>query len=326
MNEDIKGKILEKIRAYRRIILCRHTRPDGDALGATFGLRRILRLSYPEKEVFSIGTDASAHLDFLGKDDPALPEEAYRDALVIMIDTGTPDRAADPLAFCAKELIKIDHHIEEAPYGDLRWVESERSSSCEMIAALRRSFPDELRMDPMAATLLYTGIVTDTGRFRYSCTSGETLRIAGELLEYGVETESLFSRLYLEDFSKIPYRSYVYANMKKTENGVLSVYVSQETQKALGLSAEETSEAILYMEGFRGCLIWLAFLENEDGTTRVRLRSRFVTVNELAARHHGGGHDRASGATVYSKEEMDTLIAEADALVSHYMATEEGWI
>ena len=326
MNEEIKTAIAGKFSAYRRIILCRHIRPDGDAAGAVLGLRRALRLSFPEKEILSIGCDAPEAVGFLGSDDPAIPEEAYREALVVLLDTATPDRSADPLAFCAKEVIKIDHHENVSPYGTLQWIEPDRSSTCEMIADLLFSFPETFRIDCETATALYTGIVTDSGRFRYSCTSGETMRIAGKLLDYGIKTETLFSRLYLDDFHTIRYRSYVCGQMKKSENGVLSVYVDQKTQKELGLTREEASGAVIYMEGIRDCLIWLAFLENEDGTIRVRLRSRFITVDALASRYHGGGHDRASGATVYSAEEMEQLIAEADAMLGEYKKNNEGWV
>ena len=326
MNEEIKTAIVGKITAYRRIILCRHIRPDGDAVGASLGLRRALRLSFPEKEIFSIGCDASDAVGFLGSDDPELPEEAYREALVILLDTATPDRSADPLAFSGKEVIKIDHHENVSPYGSLQWVEPDRSSTCEMIADLLFSFPKTFRIDRETAENLYTGIVTDSGRFRYSCTSGETMRIAGRLMDLGAEAEPILSRLYLDDFDTMRYRSYVCGQVKKSENGVLSVYVDQKTQKALGLSREKASDAVIFMEGIRNCLIWLAFLENEDGTIRVRLRSRFVTVDGLASRYHGGGHDRASGATVYSLDEMEALIAEADELLGEYKKNNGGWV
>ncbi len=326
MNEEIKRAITEKIRSADRVILCRHVRPDGDAVGSSLGFRRALRLSFPEKEIYSIGTDASDYVGFLGSDDPALPEEAYENALVILLDTATPDRAANPFAFTAKNIVKIDHHEDVTPYGSLQWVEPERSATSEMIADLLFSDPDTYKIDIEAATDLFVGIVTDSGRFRYSCTSGETMRIAGRLMDFGIETEPIYSRLYLDDFGTMPYRAYVCGNVRKTENGVLSFYIDQKTQKELGLSREQASDGLLYMEGIRDCLIWLAFIENEDGTIRVRLRSRFVTVNGLASRYRGGGHDRASGATVYSLDEMEALIAEADELLGEYKKNNEGWV
>jgi phosphoesterase RecJ-like protein len=92
------------------------------------------------------------------------------------------------------------------------------------------------------------------------------------------------------------------------------------------LSREDASNTVSLMEKIKGCIVWLAFIENEDKSIRVRLRSRFVEVQPLATRYHGGGHACAAGATVYSKEEMQQLIEEADALVADYKAHHDDWL
>ena len=104
------------------------------------------------------------------------------------------------------------------------------------------------------------------------------------------------------------------------------MYISQETQATFGLSGEEASSCVSYMDSIKGSLIWLAFIENTDGSIRVRLRSRFVTVSELAEGYNGGGHACAAGATVYSVEEMERLIAEADTLLKNYKENNDGWL
>ena len=97
-------------------------------------------------------------------------------------------------------------------------------------------------------------------------------------------------------------------------------------RKKFGLSQEEASAVVSHLESIKGSLIWMALIDNNDGSIRVRLRSRFVTVSELANRYHGGGHACASGATVYSKTEMKKLIAEADKLLMEYKANNDGWL
>jgi phosphoesterase RecJ-like protein len=89
---------------------------------------------------------------------------------------------------------------------------------------------------------------------------------------------------------------------------------------------ESASSCVSYMDSIRGSLIWIAFIENDDGSYRVRLRSRFLPVNEIAERYHGGGHACACGATVYSKKELHALLSEADKLLGEYKATNEGWL
>ncbi|MBR4120456.1 MAG: hypothetical protein IKT95_01730, partial [Spirochaetales bacterium] len=200
------------------------------------------------------------------------------------------------------------------------------SSVCEMIALLQHDFSDVLKIDERAATLLYTGMVTDSGRFKYAETTGDTLRYAGYLLDQGVDTQTLYANLYLESFGFFKFQAYVFGKMKITENGVAWLYVDNAMQEKFGLSREQASSSVDFMNKIKGSLIWLAFIDNPDGSIRVRLRSRFVTVDKLANRYHGGGHANASGSTVYSLDEMNALIADADALLKDYKANNEGWL
>ena len=97
-------------------------------------------------------------------------------------------------------------------------------------------------------------------------------------------------------------------------------------QEKFHLTREEASESVSALANIKGCLIWIAFIDNADESIRVRLRSRFVTVNKLAEKYHGGGHACAAGATAYSRAEMRALIREADALLGDYKANNEGWL
>ena len=326
MNTQVLIPILDKIKAYDHIILFRHRRPDGDCLGASKGLQRILRLSFPGKVIDRPESDTSDSLAFLGLDDPVLPDDAYQNALGIVVDTGDAERISNPKYALCRELIKIDHHPDRDAYADLSWVEEHSASCCEMIAAFYTHFQHELRMDQEAAALLYTGIVTDSGRFRYPEVNGDTLRYAAALLDAGVDTQQLFAQLYLRDAASFRFQAYVYGHLQLTENGVAYLHIDAQTQQRFGLSFEDASATIGYLDSIRGCLCWLAFIDAPDNTIRVRLRSRFVAINTLAERHHGGGHAFASGATVYSKDEIQSLIAEADALVRDYKAEHSDWL
>ena len=326
MNIQEKQNILDKIKEYQRIIIFRHKRPDGDAVGSTKGLREILRLTYPEKEIYLINNDFSDYVAFLGSEDEPRDDEFSKDALGIVIDTATTDRISNPQYSLCRELIKIDHHINNEPYGDLLWVEEERSSSSEMIADFYLTFSDELKINKDAATYIYTGMVTDSGRFRFRSVSGDTLRLAGMLLDMGVDLDTLHANLYMKEFHTLKFQAYVYDHLKITENGVVYLHVTREMQDMFSLTYEEASASVSYMESIKNSLIWLAFIDNEDGSTRVRLRSRFVTINSIAEKYHGGGHACASGATVYSEEEASSLIADADERLKEYKANNEGWL
>jgi phosphoesterase RecJ-like protein len=325
MKDEMK-KILDKVEEYDKIILFRHFRPDGDAIGSTKGLREILRLTYPEKTILLINNDQSDYLAFLGGEDDPVPDEAYSDALGIVLDTATPDRISNKKFELCRELVKLDHHINVNPYGDYIWVEEEKSSTCEMVVEFYLAFRDRLKINSAAATYLYTGMVTDSGRFRFRSVSGDTMRCAGALLDVGIDTDILYAHLYLQDFSDLKFKAEVYKKMKITENGVAYFYVTEAMQKKMNLSSEQASAAVSYLDSIKGSLIWIAFIENGDGSTRVRLRSRFVTINKLAEKYRGGGHDCASGATVYNRKEANALIREADALLKEYKETNDNWL
>ena len=326
MNKEQMTKVLDKIKEYEKIVIFRHKRPDGDAVGSTLGLREILRLSYPEKQIMVINNDRSDYTAFLGDEDSAHTDEFFADALGIIIDTATTERISNPQHALCRERIKIDHHINVQEYGEICWVESERSSACEMIAAFYDAFRDELKISREAATYIYTGMVTDSGRFRFRSVSGDTMRLAGMLLDEGIDTDVLYAQLYLKEFKELKFQAYVYKKMKTTKNGVAYIVIDRAMQKKFGLSDEQASAAVSHMDSIRGSLIWLAFIENRDKTTRVRLRSRFVTINALAEKYHGGGHACASGATVHSKRELKSLVADADALLGEYKQNNEGWL
>jgi len=276
--------------------------------------------------VLLIDDEHSDYLSFLGADDEPVPDDVYRQSLGIVIDVGNHERISNQKYVLCKELIKIDHHIERDPYGDLNWVEDWRSSACEMIAAFYDAFRDRLTLSVRAAECLYTGMVTDSGRFMYEGVSGDTMRLAGLMLDAGVNTETLYSHLYLRTFDELKFKAAIYENMQLTPNGVAWIHVSKEMQNHFGLTFETACTAISSLSDIRGVLCWLAFIDVDGGEIRVRLRSRFAAINPIAEKYHGGGHACASGATVYSPQEMDALIQDADEHIRRYKETHDGWM
>ena len=325
MNRDIMELILSKIREYDRIMLFRHVRNDGDCVGATKGLKSIIQATWPDKEVYLIDADTARYLEFMGPEDEDVADEIYQSALGIVLDTASEARISNKKYTLCKELIKIDHHIPLEHYGDYEWVEEERSSCCEMVVHFYNTFRDQLKLTSEGATHLYTGMVTDSGRFKYSGVTGETLRNAAVLLDVGVDTDTLFARLYLEAFEYLKFKAHIYNKMEITPNGVAYIFVDKAMQEQFSLSLEQASAIIGTLDSIRGCISWIAFIETDDNI-RVRLRSRFVHINSVAEKYHGGGHACASGATVYSLDEMHALLRDADALVKEYKETNEGWL
>ena len=319
-------EVLNKIKEYDRIIIFRHSRPDGDAIGSTKGFQKILKLSFPEKEVYLQNCDFSDYLAFLGPEDGEIDVELYKDALGIVLDTGNASRISNQNFSLCREIIKLDHHIPLESYGTLEWVEEERSSTCEMVAAFYDAFKDELKVDKEAATYIYTGMVTDSGRFRFRDVSAETMRLAGIMLNYGIDTEWIFANLYIKEYDMFKFESFVYKKMKRTRNGVAYIHITDEIKEKFGLTMENASSAVSYMDSIKDSLIWVAFIDSPDGTIRVRLRSRFMTINEIAEKYRGGGHASAAGATLLDKSEIKKLLKDADKSLKEFKSTHEGWL
>lgn len=319
-------QILQKIEESDKIVITRHSRPDGDAIGSTKGLAGILKLTFPQKDVRLLNGDSSDYLAFLGGEDVWPDDEFLRQALWIVIDTATVDRISNPKFALASFVIKIDHHINIKPYGDISWVEDWRSSACEMIAFFYRTFAGRLKIDAQTASYIFCGMVTDSGRFRYETTTGDTLRLAAMLLDFGIDTDTMYAHLYLEDFDFLKFQAYVFKKMQITEHGLCHLYVDKKMQQKFALTTEQACEAVSFLKGIKGCIAQIAFIDMPDGSIRVRLRSRFMTINKLAEKYGGGGHECTCGATLHNKKEIASMVADGDKMVEEYKQNNTRWM
>lgn len=314
MNNFLEQKqaILDKIKEYDSIIILRHIKPDGDCLGASLGFRQILRESFPNKKIYSIGNMKSSYLEFLGSEDEDVSDEVYKNSLVIILDTATSDRIDNDRYPLAKETIKMDHHIPVEDYANINYVRVDLPATCAIITDFYYTFKDELVLSEAASKFLFTGIVTDTGRFRYRGVSSELMLLTSELLKTGVDIESIYSQLYIKSPEELRLISYIYKHFKVTKNGVAYFLMSKRIQSKFNVTNESASSLVNVLEGIKGSLIWIFFIQNKEKIWRVRLRSRFASVNEIASKYRGGGHLQASGATVNNKKEIKALLQDAD--------------
>ena len=177
---SIYSKILKIIKEYDKIIIHRHMRPDPDAIGSQVGLQKLLQLNFPEKSIKVTGYNEPS-LTWLAKMDEVTDAD-YEQALVIVCDTANTPRIDDQRYSTGDFLIKIDHHPNDDAYGDLLLVDTDASSTSEIIALF--AFENHLEVNDYIAKLLYAGIVGDTGRFLYPATTARTFEVAGKLRQY----------------------------------------------------------------------------------------------------------------------------------------------
>jgi phosphoesterase RecJ-like protein len=312
------NQILEEIKKYNRILIHGHIRPDGDCYGSQFGLKAIINENFPEKEVHVVG-DTSDFVSFLGTPEKAtILDEMYNDALVIVVDCGSAERVSDQRYQTGANVIKIDHHIAQTHYGNLVYVEEEAPSCCQIVTKF--ALECGLRLNKEAAFALYTGIVTDTGRFRFRGITSETFMIAAKLLEYGVEVDVLDNYLSIETLQTIKLKGYVLENCEFTENGVVYIKMPREIINKYGVTDEEAASQVGLIGGIDGYPCYCLFIEYPN-EVRIRIRSRGPRVDKLANKYGGGGHEKAAGAHLDSWDQLDTFIADFDALTKYYLET-----
>ncbi|MDN6113432.1 MAG: bifunctional oligoribonuclease/PAP phosphatase NrnA, partial [Tetragenococcus halophilus] len=208
------------------------------------------------------------------------------------------------------KLIKIDHHPNDEPYGDLMWVQDNASSCSEIIADFWEMFKEELHMTKDAARLLYAGIVGDTGRFLYPASSSHTLRIAADLIDFGFDYAGLNRRIEEISSNVARLSGYVYQNLQMDKTGAARVTFSTEMLDEFGVSDAQTSGVVPLPGAIEGVLAWAIFVQQKEGYYRVRMRSKGPAINEIAKRYHGGGHALASGANVADLEQAQKLYEE----------------
>ncbi|SHF78528.1 DHH family phosphoesterase [Ornithinibacillus halophilus] len=309
-------EIIQEIKDNDVIIIHRHVRPDPDALGSQAGLRAIIKQSFPEKQVYVVG-DEDPSLEFLVRMDE-VEDSLYQDALVIVCDTANTARVDDGRYDQGKKLIKIDHHPNVDPYGDISWVNTNASSCSEMIYELYVEAKEHgFVMNDEAARLLYGGIVGDTGRFLFPSTTKKTLQYAADLVTYDFDRTSLYDGMYSVKHNIARLRGYILQNFTLTADGMSSIKLTKELLDEYGVDSIQSGQLVGVLGDIEGIKSWVFFIE-EDDQIRVRLRSKGPVINDLAAKYNGGGHPMAAGASVYSWEETESVISDLEEICKNY--------
>jgi phosphoesterase RecJ-like protein len=297
--------ILQEIKKYKTIIIHGHKRPDGDCYGGQYGLKGILQRAFPDKTVYVVGEE-SEYVKHIGKPD-SISDNVYIDALSIVVDTATKDRISDSRYVLGKKVIKIDHHIDVDAYGDINWVDTTYPAVSEMITDF--AIKNQLEIPIESANALYTGLVTDTGRFRYRGVSKRTHTLAGLLLEVGVDVEYIDSKLSQESLKGFALKGYVYSNFITVEGGLIYLKMPKEIIKQYNVTDEEAASVVNLIGGLEGYPVWALMIEYDE-EIRIRLRSSGPTINTLAEKYEGGGHAKASGARLPSWEHVDQFVSD----------------
>ena len=309
-------KALKLIEKYDVIIIHRHSNPDGDALGSQIGLREIIRENYPQKTVYIVG-DATKRYAFMeGWEPDTIPDETYNGALAIVLDTSAKFMISDTRYQTATATLRFDHHLFCESICDVDVIDSTFESCCGLLTQF--AVDCKLRLNALAAKSLFTGMVTDSGRFRYDSANSRTFRLASILTEQNFDPNEIYIELYADELSNVQLRAEYTLKIQLAGDGVAYVVTTKEELDKLinerGVDSFAISRGMVgVMADIRGVDSWVNFTETPEGVL-CELRSKKYNINPVAVKYGGGGHAKASGATVPDLDTAMRMVEDLRAL------------
>ena len=292
------------IESAKKLLVVSHVNPDGDALGTQLAFAAYLKSL--GKEVTLVREEAiPERYQFLPGIEQIRPIDDIKNSLdidtVIALECPKLSRAGDIISSLSDhiKIINIDHHQDNDNYGQVKWIDKDASSVGEMVYELFESF--RYQIDEETAVLLFTAILTDTGRFRYESTSGRTMEIAGKLIEAGANPRDICDKVFYNlQPATIKLIGNVLSNAEFIDNDKTCLLsLTNEILESPEFSEAETEGIAEYSLYGKGVTLGVTFKERNKGTTRISLRSRGnPNVAELAAEFGGGGHICAAGCSI----------------------------
>lgn len=312
--------ILQTINAGHRFLVTAHSSPDGDALGATLALTLALREQ--GKEAVAYNADGAVlPFDFLPGAESLVTElqKTERFDATFVLDAGELRRAALPEGPDYGDLVNIDHHPHSEDFGSIYWVDTAACATGILVYRLLKDAGWTISQD--VATCVYTAILSDTGSFRYSNANPEAFKVAGELVDLGVDTWDVSHNLYESNrLPRLRLLAEVLETLDVADHGrFASVTMSLQMMEQVGATPADTDGFINYPRGLRGVEVAVFFRQVDEEAYKVGFRSQGnYDVGQVARDLGGGGHRNAAGAIVEGT--IDTVRTQVYALLGRLLA------
>ncbi|KAB3531336.1 DHH family phosphoesterase [Alkaliphilus serpentinus] len=298
------NNLKDMVFSAKNIAVISHINPDGDSLGSALALAVTLSTINSNVTLY-INDVLPAKYEFLPEVHRFImfkEEELEEFDITFVLDCGDIDRlgSSRSLADRTKNLVNIDHHVSNNHYGDINIIDVKASSTSQMVYHLIDEIL-QLPITPEVATCLYVGIVTDTGSFKYDNTSPETHRVVAKLLELGVDIEDITIHLFQNNSYKgVKFLGEFLKSLEILIDGKLALAtISLQMLNKYSLDPDETDSIINYGRDIKGVEVAVTLKEVDKNLIKISLRSKTnIDVNEIAKAFGGGGHKKASGATL----------------------------
>lgn len=293
--------LAEELKNVRTVAIAGHIRPDGDAIGSCLGLYHYLKKNYPEitAKVY-LEQIPNAYQTIAGVDEVMHQAGTETEAdLFFCLDCADEQRLGEFAVLCkhAKRTVCIDHHISNGGFADRNYIVPEASSTSELVFKIL----DEEKIPYESAVALYMGIAHDTGVFRHSCTSPETMEIAAKLMKKGIDCSTIINRTYYDKTyhqNQILGRALLESILLMDKKVIFSA-IRQKEMDFYGVGPADLDGIVQILMSTAGTEVAIFLYETEPRTFKVSLRSReLVDVSVVASYFGGGGHIRAAGCTM----------------------------
>ena len=298
-NDTQLDDVIEK---YENIAITGHVRPDGDCLGSCLGIKNYINNKFPSKKVTVYLEEIMDRLNFL----PGVEEIDHdfnkkagrKHDLIIVLDASSFDRLGDSEAIfeATESRFSIDHHATNTHFVDNLVLEPESSSTCELVYTML----DPKYVDYNVAMCLYTGMITDSGVFKYSSTSKRTMIVAGELMDRNIPFQTIIDgAFYSKTYEQAKVCAYAIENVKFAFDGKCAyAIVDKNAMEKCGVTPKDMDGTIDELRLIIGVECALLIYQIDENDYKISLRAKdYMEVDKIAVEFGGGGHVRAAGAS-----------------------------
>lgn len=316
MEKTVKmNKIDELLTQVKTVGIAGHVRPDGDCVGSTLALYNYIKDNYPKVQVCLYLEPIPNLFRFLSRSDEIVSDfsqDAVYD-LFVALDCGDACRLGGAYRYfeSAKQTVCIDHHMSNQSFADINRIVPQASSASELLFEVL----EESRITKQIAECLYVGIVHDTGVFQYSCTSSKTMRIAGVLMDKGINYPGIVDKTFFEktfEQNQILAKALLKAQRYFDNRCIATVITLADMEQAHALP-KHLDGIVAQLRSTKGVDVAVLLYENADGSYKASLRTNgAVDVAAICMKYGGGGHIRAAGVTLNGEPEtlLEQLLAD----------------